>query len=557
MSVSTNLNSPKRTRTRRTWGIICVIIISIVGLGTLYWNSNKERIVGSKIQKIVSEKSHGLYAAAYDSIQLNELEGRFEITGLHISPDSNTAHSLQVRKVSPSFLADLHIPTLRMSGMKTPKALFGKQIVGRKLEIINPSLDIYYKSKSKDENEQMNKKELYKLILGDLKLLQVDTLVIVGGKLTSHKYNIPDIQVQDISASFYDVKVDSLSDEDDSRILFSSRFAASAEKISWSKPGSLYKNSVEKISFTEAGNVNVGRLEMKPLLGEEAFVSKQQFQGDRFDLSFAGISISGLDMRKLVHEKYFADQVHIKEVTCKIYRDLGKARDTKIRSGYPSKAIRDISDPIDIKKITISNGYIEYKQKNKLTHAMGKVPFYNLNAVITNFSNQDKQQDGKLTASINALLLNKTPVKLNWDFYLSNKEGRFSVSGNAGPIDVRLLNPMTEPMAQARIRDGYLKKLEFDLSGSDAEVKGKVRMLYDDLKVDVLELDSGAKKQDKKFLTSLFANKLIKNSNPKGNDPPREADVIYTRDRHYSVLNASFIALFTGMLNIAGIKKTF
>jgi hypothetical protein len=75
--------------------------------------------------------------------------------------------------------------------------------------------------------------------------------------------------------------------------------------------------------------------------------------------------------------------------------------------------------------------------------------------------------------------------------------------------------------------------------------------------VDVLELDPGAKKQDKKFITSLIANVAIKNSNPKGNDPPRQAESFYSRDRNYSVLNASWITLFTGILDIIGIKKAY
>ena len=86
-------------------------------------------------------------------------------------------------------------------------------------------------------------------------------------------------------------------------------------------------------------------------------------------------------------------------------------------------------------------------------------------------------------------------------------------------------------------------------------MNGKVKMLYDDLKVAVLEKDKGETELDKKFLTSLLANFVIKNSNPKEGDAVREEQVQYSRNTNRSLFNLCWKTLFTGIRQTVGIKQ--
>ena len=75
-------------------------------------------------------------------------------------------------------------------------------------------------------------------------------------------------------------------------------------------------------------------------------------------------------------------------------------------------------------------------------------------------------------------------------------------------------NRVTEPMGPAKLEEGRLNDLQFNLEGNDYSMNGTVKMLYKDLKVSVLEKEEGTKKLDKKTVASIAANIMIKNSNP-------------------------------------------
>jgi len=205
--------------------------------------------------------------------------------------------------------------------------------------------------------------------------------------------------------------------------------------------------------------------------------------------------------------------------------------------------------------VMLRDGYIEYKERNHITRQAGNVQLYNVNGTITNFTNDKHVSNKIMTASISSSFLNKTPLKTNWTFYLFDPKGRFKVSGSAGSIDGLALNPLVEPMGPAHIREGKLNDLIFDFTGDDYSMSGTVKMTYNDLKVDLLEKDKGATETDKKFLTSLFANVIIKNDNPKGNDEVRVEKIYLDRNTNRSLFYLCWKTLFKGIRQTVGIKQ--
>lgn len=80
-----------------------------------------------------------------------------------------------------------------------------------------------------------------------------------------------------------------------------------------------------------------------------------------------------------------------------------------------------------------------------------------------------------------------------------------------------------------------------------------MKMLYNNLKIAVLELEKGQKEFKRKGLMSLVANVMVINeSNPLKNEKPRTANVTYNRDPRKSFFNLVWKTLFTGVKNIAG-----
>jgi hypothetical protein len=540
--------------------IFLVFLAAICG-GIWYWNTHKKAIIKNKLENAISEKSMGLYQIKYDNLELDEIGGSMTITGMSLNYDS-AMYSMAVKLGNaPPLLVSIQIPEISVSGVQTPRAMIEDEIVGRKLEIKNPIIDITYTHSGKDSTRNIPTSEIYKQVLGNLDLIQIDTVLITGAQIrtSSRKSGKSTLQIQDVSLSLIDVRVDSTGNADDSRLLFAKEFSVNCGKIAWPASNKLYNYKAENISINSASSdLRIARFDMNPTMGEDEFVNALPTQDDRFDFSLSGISMKDVDLQKLFNENLVAPTMYVSSATFKIYRDLAIPRDKKNRVGlYPHQVMDEIPLPFKIGKVVLANTFVEYKERNHITRQSGKVQFYNVNATISNFTN-DKTAiaaNNKMTADVSSSFLNKTPLKTSWVFYLSHPKGRFDVKGSLGAIDATQLNPLTEPMGPATIKEGKINGLEFDLEGSDYAMDGRVKLLYQDLKVALLEKDKGETEMDKKFLTSLLANFIIKDDNPKKGDEARTVQVHLDRDTNRSLFYLCWKTLFKGIRETIGVKK--
>jgi hypothetical protein len=260
----------------------------------------------------------------------------------------------------------------------------------------------------------------------------------------------------------------------------------------------------------------------------------------------------------LFNENIVADSILAGSASFKIYRDLSIVRDKKNRVGtYPHQSIDKIPISVQVKKLILSNTFVEYKEKSKISAQSGKVQFHNVYASITNLTNNNEaiKANNVMTADINTKFMNKTPLKVVWQFYLQHPKGRFHVKGNMGSIAAREVNPITQPMGPAKLEDGLINSLQFNFEGNNYGIDGTVKMLYEDLKLTILEKVEGSKRLDKKTLASFAANIIIKNDNPKGKDDPRIAIVHFERDTNRSIFHLVWKSLFNGIKETVGIKK--
>jgi hypothetical protein len=328
-------------------------------------------------------------------------------------------------------------------------------------------------------------------------------------------------------------------------------------KIAWPSPDKLYDYQAENIVLRSSpGNLSIDRISVIPRLGENEFVNAIPTQDDRLNFTFNNVALSGIDIQRLTDEYIKAETMTISGSSFKIYRDLARPRDKKNRVGqYPHQVMNDIQLRFNIKKVKIQNSFIEYKERNHITRQSGKVQFHNVNGTITNFTNDKKAPSKVMKAVVTSSFLNKTPLETNWTFYLFHSKGRFDVAGRIGSIDGQVLNTLAEPMGPARIEEGRLNAMTFNLQGNDHSMDGSVKMLYENLDVAILEKDKGATETDKKFLTSLIANVVIKNSNPKGDDGIRVQQVHLSRDINRSLFNLCWKTIFKGIQGTVGIKQ--
>ena len=550
-------NDKKAIRRRKVKIIllsISFILIALVGFGFWYWSTNKNVIIEKELAKAITKNNEGFYKINYDDMKVDEGTGSLSVTNMKVSYDS-----LEYREKKLPMLFTITIPEIHVVGVKTKKALLDKEIVGRKLEIKSPVIDLEYTYKGKDSARNVPTDEIYREVLSNLDLIQIDSVLITNARIrTSNKRTGKVIiDVSDIDLSLMDLKVDSLSLKDSSRLLFSKSMTINVAKIGWPSPDKLYNYQAENIELrSSTGNLSIGQVSVIPRLGENEFVNAIPTQDDRLNFSLNNVVFAGLEIQRLPDEYLKAETMTIGRSSFKIYRDLARPRDKKNRVGqYPHQVMDDIPMRFNIRKVNIRNSFIEYKERNHITRQSGKVQFYNVNGTITNFTNDKRSANKVMKAVVSSSFLNKTSLKTNWTFYLFHPKGRFDVAGTLGSIDGQELNALAEPMGPATIEEGHFNGMTFNLQGNDYSMDGNVKMLYENLDVAILEKDKGATETDKKFLTSLIANFAIKNSNPKGDDEVRVQQVHLSRDVNRSLFNLCWKTIFKGIQGTVGIRQ--
>ncbi len=559
------LNSGSKVKEKRRGRVKIVLIsilffvLAIIGFGFLYWNTHKNKIIKTELEKAIVKSNDGFYKISYDDMKIDETAGYLSVRNMKLRFDSVRYRSLEKENKVPSMVFNIDIPEINVVGVRTARALLDKEIVGRKLEIKNPVVDLQYTYKGKDSTRNVPTQEVYRQILGNMDMIQIDSVLITGAQIRTSNRNSGKliIDVKDVDFSLMDVKVDSASYMDSSRFLFAKGINGNVAKIAWPSPNRLYDYIAENISLNStAGTLSANQILIRPRLGENAFVNAILTQDDRFNFSFNNVVFSGIDMQKLSDEYLKAETMTIGSSVFKVYRDLARPRDKKNRVGYyPQQVLDDVPLMFNIKKINVRNSFVEYKERNHITRQSGLVQFYNVNGTITNFTNDKHAPNKIMKAFISSNFLNKTPVKTSWAFYLFDPKGRFDVSGTVSGIDGKDVNALAEPMGPASIKEGRFNGLTFDLHGNDYSMNGTVKLLYEDLKVALLEKDKGATETDKKFLTSLFANFVIKNSNPKGDDEVRVQQVSLARDINRSLFYLCWKTIFKGIRETVGIKQ--
>ena len=329
-------------------------------------------------------------------------------------------------------------------------------------------------------------------------------------------------------------------------LISSSNWKLSGDGFSFATENNRYKMSLGAFDINNAdASMRVKSFTVKPQFSETAFSKSLAHQEDLYNLEFNHIELSGIDTRMLIKQFRLEAAMATLQPVVKIYRDRTIAEDLSSKVGkYPHQLMQTIKFPFSIKKLNIKNGMVSYTEKADVSKQEGTVFFKNINGTVSNITNIKDliSKNNLLLLDANASFMGVSQVQTVWKLPLNSSNGAFNVSGTAGGFNAVSLNPLIEPLGMTSIKKGRVNKLRFNLTGNDLVAKGSATLLYQDLKVEVLQSDSGDVK--KKGLKSILANALMKNSNPL-NGVTRTDEINYERDKTKSFFNLLWKSIFS------------
>lgn len=317
-----------------------------------------------------------------------------------------------------------------------------------------------------------------------------------------------------------------------------------------------YKNSLNGIVFNSLKkNLTVRSFIIHPYLGEKQFAAKSTYQRDRYDVAMRGIEVQGINLDNIFEQNIIANKFIVENASASIYRDLQKPLKNENKIGnYPSQLIEKLDVPLDVDKAIFKKVFIEYKEKEEISDSTGVVRFANSRLTLDNITNvpSSVNENKFLTIEFTSNILGKIPIAGQFKFDLSDTSGRFTASAKTNEFDAAILNEVSVPMALVRINSGKIDELKFNFKGNNTRAGGPMVMKYHDFKIDVLKNDEEKNTIKKKGLTSLFANIIVINDNPR-NGELRKVSPSYDRDLRKSFFNLVWKTIFTGMQKTVGI----
>ncbi|GAB4453169.1 MAG: hypothetical protein OHK0036_15710 [Bacteroidia bacterium] len=340
-----------------------------------------------------------------------------------------------------------------------------------------------------------------------------------------------------------------------------------ADSLNWVVAKKLGISTSQKLIFADS-------LELIPRYSKKDFAWKSGEGADRISMNSERVSFLNVDFKQLLDNQRFVSK---KLILNNFDIDIFGNRTVPVSKAYKTKyllpsMLKKIPVYLKIDSIFWNNGHIyyeefagemDYKKSSDSTHNIiqnsGFISLNNLQSILMGITNDS------------ALIAKGTKVQLNAQFQLMENGGKafveieiplndieenHTVKGVVTEMPLQKINPLLEKLAFIKVKNGFLKGLDFQFNANHHYAKGWMKFRYDNLKISILNSKKlkGSEYKEDKFL-SFFANNLfIRPENPRMLFL-KKGEIYHERDVQKSMINYWVRSVLSGVISSITPKK--
>jgi hypothetical protein len=293
--------------------------------------------------------------------------------------------------------------------------------------------------------------------------------------------------------------------------------------------------------------------ELRTLVGDEEFFAAHNFRTTRFHLVAPECRVLGLAYRELFQGKsYRARSVHFS----------GPSFDALVNRDQPvapfvkpplmvHEALASIRQPLQVNSLSITNGHLTYRERVVAGAEPGVLTFTAVSLSAEGIANR-----GEAAAAIRLQgrgdLMDAGTLMVQMSIPITPSDFSFHYSGSLSAMDQTRLNAFLEIAERTRIKSGSAQSADFDIEVTAGQARGRVRGIYRDLELAVLDKKTDTEKGVGNRVASFLENVLkIRSSNaPDASGSMKEGVVNYTRRPEDEFLQFAWFALRSGVLDV-------
>lgn len=536
-----------------------VAIVLILGcLVNLYWSPK----LADKLRATVLSSTDSLYSLDFANVSLHFFSGRIVFDQIHLKPNLEVYNRRKKQHLAPNSLYTLYVKRLTIDHVHPLMLYFDKKLDITQIAISKPNLRVDYEQNRDQDTIITGSKTPYQLISKVLKSIHVESIVLddVKFRYTNHSSSKPDeMQFDQLNFMATEFLLDSVSQKDKTRFLFCKDLRTELNNYEGTSDDRRYHYKMDNLTFsTGTSQLNITGISLLPISTPENFFKTTQ--SDCFKLKLDSVRLDNFDFRLYSkYHKIYASTLMLGNGSFDIIDNPAPNDTTRDGSNnFPHVLLGQLKMDVRIDTVQIRRTNISYTEFNAQSEQWGTIYFNNTSGLLFNVTNNKAalQKNNIATAKLQSYLMNNGPLDAQFVFNLTDANAAFSFRGRVSAMDLKKINPVAAPLGMVKIASGKLKSLDFDIHADKKVAKGPVTVIYNDLKISVLQKDN-ENKLKKMGIMSLLANAMvIKRNNPSLNEAPRTFRVNYVRKRSQSIFTYMWKSLFLGIKSSAGYDAT-
>ena len=275
----------------------------------------------------------------------------------------------------------------------------------------------------------------------------------------------------------------------------------------------------------------------------DSFWLQQPFEKDYLTFKSGMVRMFGLKpIIKNGDTVVYARKISFNPMNFKVERDKRRPNDTISYRPLLANSLMKIPFPIEIDSLELKHSMIWHNVIDAKTEKEGTIFFSDLDALVRNIRNYEIKDDDTLRLRANAKLMGSAPLYVRFRQGYKDSLQTFLLSARMGSMEMKDLNSILTPLANARADQGIIDSLWMEVMGNDYFAFGKITLDYRHLKIALLN-----KAEKRRNFISWLANIVVRTNNSK------EGNIYEERLRNKSIFNYWAKISLKGLLTSLGV----
>ena len=492
----------------------------------------------------INSNSDGKYEFTISTLNLSFLNRSINLEDLSFNTTNRAVQQL-----------DVDLKSISLSKIDLSQLLFKREISIGRILVENPIIqirrDLTESTGSNAETLIQQAAEASSAVLSNILIPEI-SVTQLDLEMYRQTDETPYLSIDNSELTLFDVSLNKSSLIDGFPFQYSSGAFRNIEYLPESGLYSIRGSLIEFSSISRTASAD--SLLLTPLLEADDFFDTVGYRTDRMTGSATSLRLNGFDVNRFLNDGIvLSENAFIGEPELTLFRNKNyPRRENRPNKPLPQELLRELEIPVMIEAITIEDAAIRYSEIAENAENSGYIEFANTDARLLNTTNIDSliRKNSSWTVEASTRVMDKGELDLSFQFPLN--EEYHTITGRMRKMSAMELNHALEPIASVRIESGDITTLRFEMRLRKSEAIGFLEVIYDDLKISVLDKKTGGK-NFRSRITSFLANHLkIKKEND-ANDP-RMGAISYQREPEKSFFNYWWKSLRTGLKTSIGLE---